>query len=255
MTGRVRIMRSRRLAPSVARCLEPSLEWLERHAHTLPVQGTVLVGPPDPAWWATVRGGTDPLVVIGAVGPLPPSPVMADVVRRADVVVALSGDEAARLAVLAPVRRVVIARLSAPAPDGTVAGVAWDERSPAACRVHAVWLRLHGDTPPRDGAGVRWVSGVGSSPVADTLCAAADGAVAIAAPGCDALAEIRACGGLVGRSPLDAIEATLLVRGAPALHDALVQRGRRPDAGGPLPGTAAAVLEALTAAGDPGTDW
>lgn len=247
MSGDVVVRRSPLVSAALDRCLERPLAWLEAHADALGLVGDVLVGAPDPATWRSVRSGV-PVVFVGAVGPAAPPPLATAAARRADCLVALCDDEAVMLTGLAGRRtRVIVVPPDAPGPAAVTArGVApfpADADLPALRLVAAAGGVRLADIPD-DAPGVRYVAGVGSHPLATARCAAADGAVAVAAPGAHAVREIAAAGGLVARTPLEAVEAALLASGAPALHDALVARGRRPDDAVP-PGVAAAVVEAL----------
>lgn len=247
MSDALVVLRSPLLSDALGRCLNTALTWLGMHAGALNLSGDVLVGPPDAGTWRAVRQDV-PLVVVGALGPGRPPPLSAAAAHRADCLVALCDDEAAMLAAAArPGIRVIVAPPDPPAagpkPARGVVMAPGDVELPALRLLAAAGCARLADTH-RAAPGVRLVAGRGSHALAAALCAFADGAVAVAAPGTHGRREITAAGGLVARTPLEAVEAAALACTAPALHDALVARGTRPRPG-PVPAVAAAILEAL----------
>jgi hypothetical protein len=185
---------------------------------------------------------TRPLVVAPACGPGAPTPWGEALVRAADAVALFDPVELHDLRAALAGRPVVVVGLPAPEPRDPEVGV---DHGGAPDDLRAAWYR-HGGGGGRSGVGVAWISGRGLTPIAEALEAWAAGRAVVALPGVPPHDLLRRAGVLHARTPLEAVEATRFLMGAPALAASLGARGREIAMSLPCArGIARAVVEAV----------
>ncbi len=201
--------------------------------------GTIAIGADD-----SFLPGPDacrPLVVAPACGPGAPTPWGEALVRAADAIVLFDRLEVRDLRSALADRPVVVVGLPAPAPRDAGAGV---DHGSAAEDLREAWYRHEGGGSAE--VGVAWVGGRGLAPLVEALEAWAAGRAVVALPGVPRHDLLRAGRVLHASSPLEAVEATRFLLGAPALAAALGARGREVAASQPSHRqVAVAMLEAL----------
>jgi hypothetical protein len=182
--------------------------------------GTVAIGVDD-----SLLPGADadrPLLVVPACGPRSPTPWGEALVRAADAVALLDVVEARDLRGAIAGQPLVVAGLPAPAPREPGLGV---HPGAAPADLRDVWAR-HGREPAAARGGVAWISGRGLAPLTEALEAWAAGLAVVALPDVPQHDMLRRGRALHASSPLEVVEATAFLLGAPALAQALGARGR-----------------------------
>jgi hypothetical protein len=207
-------------------------------AATGAAEGTVAIGADD-----SLLPGADaarPLLVVPACGPGPPTPWGAALVRTADAVALLDAIEVRDLRAAIAGRPLMVAGLPAPKPREPGHGL---DPGAAPEGLREAWER-HGRAPAPTHPGVAWVSGRGLAPLAEALEAWAAGRAVVALPDVPRHDLLRRGRALYAASPLEVVEATRFLLGAPALAQALGARGREVAAGLPsAPEVALRLLE------------
>ena len=203
---------------AVEQLLQPVLAAATDHAHREGV--TLAIGCGSPGIPLAPDGGR--VLVLPALGPDAPPPWAFHRMARAGAVGLLDRSEALVIRRTQPTTPGVLIGLPRPERQQRTEGV---DMGDVPGRLEMAWAEVQGDLPD-DGPGVTWIRGVGVVPVARAVLAWAQGRAVVALPGTMYHPLLRAGGVLQAEGPLDAIEATMFVRRAPALVAALAARGR-----------------------------
>lgn len=175
-------------------------------------------------------GAGTTLLLVPAAGPGPAPAWVMNRIGNAGVVGLLDRSEAIPIRAAYPNAPAVLLGLPRPEQRKRTYGL---DPGMAPHPLLVAWAEEIGAIPDR-GAGVTWINGFGAVPVARAALAWAEGRAVVALPGTMRHPVLRSGGVLYTDSPLEVLEATTFLRGAPALVSALASRGRRATASLPM---------------------